>query len=227
MRDELTEGFGHLWQAAAHAAGGVGATVGPRWESAKEHVPPGIGKARGIAARGLDSTMTAFLPLVDAARSGAESAAGKAKKAGIMKARKRESGMARKRTTILVGILAAGITAGAASAVLARRRQRTSWEEYEQQGVRTAREDAKSILDTTRSTMDGVTQQTAGTPDPAREPSYDAHHSSRETGNLFADQAGQGSGTSAARLDAAEQNRPATDPYSADKASTISKNSRP
>ena len=64
MRDELSEGFGHLWQAAAHAAGGVGATVGPRWDSARGHLPPSIGKARHLGAHGLGATMTAFAPLL-------------------------------------------------------------------------------------------------------------------------------------------------------------------
>src|SRR5439155_5300580 len=39
MRDELGEGFDHLWQAAGHVANGVGATVGPRWDSARERLP--------------------------------------------------------------------------------------------------------------------------------------------------------------------------------------------
>src|SRR5436305_6026551 len=78
MRDELSEGFGHLWQAAAHAAGGVGATVGPKWDTAKGHVPPGIGKVRNAAARGAGTTMTAFVPIMAAARLGAATATRKA-----------------------------------------------------------------------------------------------------------------------------------------------------
>src|SRR2546421_7320918 len=110
MREELSEGFGHLWQAAAHAAGGVGATVGPKWYTAKQHLPPSIGKARTVAAHGLDSTMAAFTPLLEAARIGAETATTKAR----TKAGKKESGMSRKRTTLLIGLLTAGAAAGAA-----------------------------------------------------------------------------------------------------------------
>src|SRR5947209_3828834 len=81
MRAELNEGFGHLYQAAAHAAGGMGATMGPKWDSAKGHLPPGIGKARNLAAHSLDTTMAAFAPLLEAARDGAVGATKKARKA--------------------------------------------------------------------------------------------------------------------------------------------------
>src|SRR2546429_1688138 len=81
MRDELSEGFGHLWQAAAHAAGGMGATVGPKWEAAKGHLPPGIGKMRTAAAHRLGSTMAAVPPPMDAAPTRAGGAPKKSQKA--------------------------------------------------------------------------------------------------------------------------------------------------
>src|SRR5437588_12511334 len=79
MRDEMSEGFGHLWQAAAHAAGGIGATVGPKWDSAKGHLP---NKAmRAATAHGWESTLAAFAPLMEAARTGAMVATENAQKA--------------------------------------------------------------------------------------------------------------------------------------------------
>jgi len=206
MRAELSEGFGHLWHAAAHAAGGVGATVGPKWDTAKQNLPPSIGKARTVAAHGLDSTMAAFTPLLEAARSGAASATTKARKART-KAGKKESGMSRKRTTLLVGLLAAGAAAGAAGAMVARRRNRAKWDEYEQRGIQAARQSAKSMLDTAQSTLDTGAQRISGT--------EGSHASTKETANLFAEQAGQ----------ATEQGRSKTDQF-AEKAATISKNSR-
>ncbi|OLB78977.1 MAG: hypothetical protein AUI14_11655 [Actinobacteria bacterium 13_2_20CM_2_71_6] len=237
MRDELSEGFGHLWQAAAHAAGGMGATVGPKWESAKGHLPPGIGKMRTAAAHGLDSTMAAFLPLMDAARTGAASATKKAKKARN-RAGKKESGMSRKRTTMLVGLLAAGAAAGAAGAMMARRRNRAKWDEYEQQGIRSARQGAKSALDATRSTVDSAAQRAAGTAeragqavsswtDTAREGADSALGSAKETANLFAEQTAQTAGKAGPGRagEAIEHGKAKADQY-ADKAHTISKNSR-
>jgi len=213
MREELSEGFGHLWQAAAHAAGGVGATVGPRWDSARGHLPPSIGKARHLAAHGLGTTMTAFAPLLEAARTGAATATDKARKAKN-KAGKEESGMSRKRTGLLVGLLAAGAAAGAAGAMMARRRNRAKWVEYEQRGIQAARQGAKSMPDSAQSTMDKGAQRTAGTDSP--------HASNKETTNLFADQAG----TTAARAgEAMEHGKSKTDQF-AEKAATISKNSR-
>jgi hypothetical protein len=42
--------------------------------------------------------------------------------------------MSRKRTRLLVGLLAAGTAAGVAGALVARRRSRSRWDEYESQG---------------------------------------------------------------------------------------------
>jgi len=221
MREELSEGFGHLWQAAAHAAGGVGATVGPRWDSARGHLPPSIGKARHLAAHGLGTTMTAFAPLLEAARTGAATATDKARKAKN-KAGKEESGMSRKRTGLLVGLLAAGAAAGATGAMMARRRNRAKWEEYEQRGIQAARQGAKSMLDSAQSTMDKGAQRIAGTADRIGQGTDAAAASAKETTNLFADQAG----TTAARAgEAMEHGKSKTDQF-AEKAATISKNSR-
>jgi hypothetical protein len=225
MRDELSEGFGHLWQAAAHAAGGVGATVGPKWDSAKEHFPPRAGSMRNAAAHGLDSTLAAFMPLMDAARTGAANATKKAQKARKM-AGKKESGMSRKRATILVGLLTAGAAAGAAGAIIARRRNRARWEEYEAQGINAVRGAAKSALDTTKSTMDKGAQKVGNWTDTARDSADSAMSSASDSANLFAEQTKHAAGNMAGRTgEAMEQGKAKTDQF-ADKAHTISKNNR-
>jgi hypothetical protein len=214
MRAELSEGFGHLWQAAAHATGGLGATVGSKWDTARGHLPPSVSKAGAAAAQGLDTTLTAFVPLLYAARDGATTATNKARKARS-KAGKKESGMSRKRTTLLVGLLAAGAAAGAAGAMMARRRNRAKWDEYEQRGIQAARQGATSMLDPTQSTLDKDVHRTDA-----------ALASTKETANLFADQAGQPTGTTAARAgEAIEHGKSKTDQF-AEKAATTSKNSR-
>jgi gas vesicle protein len=246
MREQLNQGVGHLWQAAAHAAGGVGATVGPKWQSAKGHVPPGIGKVRDVTAHGVDTTMAAFLPLLDAARSGAATATRNGRGGGVMsrkaqqagsKAGKRESGMSRKRATMLVSLLAAGAAIGAAGAVLARRRHRAHWEEYEAQGIDRVPDSAKSSLDSAKSTMDrgghrvaSAAERTGGTvaswADAARDRVDSATNSVKETGNIFAEQAGHAANSAAGRAgEIVDHGKPKADQF-ADKAATISKNSR-
>ncbi len=216
MRDELSEGFGHLWRAAAHAAGGVGATVGPRWESTRGNVPLRIGRARRV---GMDATMAAFLPLMEAARAGAAGAATKtAQKAGMQKAGMRlgrkASRRSRQRGRMLVGLLAAGAAVGTAGALLARRRSRAKWQEYESEAIGTARHATKSALESAKSTMDTGAQGAMGTAG-----------SAKDTANVFADQAARAAGTAAGRAgEAGEQGKARTDQF-ADQA-TMSKNSR-
>ena len=232
MRTELSEGFGHLWRAAAHAASGVGATVGPKWDSARDHLPPSIGKARHLAASGVGTTIAAILPLVAAARAGAEDATKRARMA-----KTKESGMSRRRKKVLIGLLAAGAAAGAAGAVMARRRNRAKWDEYEREGIQTARDSARSALDSARSTMEAGAQRVAGAAeragqsmsgrmDSARDSTDAMYASTKETTNLFADQAAHAAGQAAARAgEAMEHGKSKTDQF-ADKAATISKNSR-
>ncbi len=93
MRDELSEGVDHLWQAASHAAGEVGAAVGPRWDSAKERLP------------------------------------------WIVRMREQEVARSRRRRTFLFGLLGAGAVLGALGALLARRRNRSRWQEYESRDI--------------------------------------------------------------------------------------------
>jgi hypothetical protein len=209
MREELSEGFGHLWQAAAHAASGVGATVGPKWESTKGTVPLRMGKARKA---GMEATMSAFMPLMEAARTGAAGATKMAaQKAGLKGGRK--AARRRRRTGMLVGLTAAGAALGTVGALLARRRNRDKWHEYESGAVDKARHGTKSALDAAKSTMDRGAQGMAG-----------AAGSTKDTANLFADQAAQAAGTVAGRAgEAAEQGKARTDELANQ---AMSKNSR-
>jgi hypothetical protein len=153
-RTELGEGIDHLRQAATHAAGGVGATVGPRLGSVVERVSPGTDRMRDVASQGWGTTVAAITPLVDAARSGAAEANRRTAQARTKMTRKKKSRMSGRRTGMLVGLLAAGIAAGAAGAMVARRRSRSRWEEYESGGMSAAGDQAQSVLDSTRSAMD-------------------------------------------------------------------------
>jgi hypothetical protein len=165
---------------------------------------------RDAAAHGLDSTVAAFTPLVDAARTGAANATRKAQRAR-RKAMKRESGLARKRATILVGLLTAGVAAGAAGAIIARRRNRSRWEEYESRGISAMQGGTRSALDATRSTVDKGAQRVAG-----------AAESAAETANLFAEQTKQ----AAARTGEAVEHGKARTDQLAEKAHNMSKNNR-
>lgn len=163
MRAELGEGFDHLRQAATHAAGGVGATVGPRLSSAVDRVGPGTDRVRDVASQGWGTTVAALTPLVDAARTGATEAGRQtAARARKRMTRKKRSRMSGKRTGLLVGLLAVGVAAGAAGALVARRRSRSRWEEYESGGYSVAGDQAQAVLDSTRSAMDMAAGKASG-----------------------------------------------------------------
>jgi hypothetical protein len=60
---------------------------------------------------------------------------------------KKESKSGRRRTGMLVGLLAAGAVAGIAGAMASRRRNRMAWEEYETHGHGYAADRAESMMD--------------------------------------------------------------------------------
>jgi hypothetical protein len=213
MRDELSEGFGHLWQAAAHAAGGIGATVGPKWDSAKGHLPR---KAmRGAAVHGWESTLAAFAPLMEAARSSAVEATKNAQKARN-KAMKKESGMARKRATILISLLAAGAAAGAAGAMMAKRRNRARWQEYEARGADAMRSGGQKLASAAERAGQTVSSWTDAARDTVREGTESAT-GSRDNANIFAEQTKQTAGSMSGRT---------AETLDAGKAHSMSKNTR-
>jgi hypothetical protein len=168
VRAELGESFDHFRQAATHAASGVGATVGPRVQTARGYVGPAATRARRSAAKGWESTMVTAGPLAVAAVDRARQAGTATRKAKSMKAMSKNRKKARGsgRLSRLAGLVAAGAAVGAASAYALRRRNRPRWDEY----------DPGQALDAVRteagSTPGGTTDVPAGpgatTPSPAQ-----------------------------------------------------------
>lgn len=149
VKAELGESFDHFVQAATHAAGGVGATVGPRVRAAREQVGPTATRVRDTASHGWGSTLAAFAPLAAAATVGAQQAGTAAKRAkakGMRPMRKKESLMARKRWPMLAGALAAGAIAGTVFA--ARRRRAQEWDSYDPAGTLPGMDREGGALDT-------------------------------------------------------------------------------
>ncbi|MGV9805527.1 hypothetical protein [Micromonospora chersina] len=159
---ELNQGIGHLRQAAAHAAKGAGATVGPRVQAARGAVGPTAIVVRDRASSGVASTAAALAPLLMAMRNAQAEAAGKALtgrraatakqaamskkvKAKNMKAAKKKQKKSRGMTT---GLLLAGTVAGLAGAMaMRRRREQQEWAEYDPAGkLEPMREDVDTIV---------------------------------------------------------------------------------
>ena len=194
-RAEFVESMGHFRQAATHAAGGLGATVGPKVGvgmdmardrmgsargyvgSVRGYVGPGTSRVTNAASRGWDTTIAFVMPLADAARSGSVRAAmlpeGAAKlspavKSQILKAQALRTHAMRTQAmrtqtmkkqaaadssnghmaTAMVSIVAAGAALGATGALVARRRNRSKWAEYEPAALQ---DDAQAFVDQTRS----------------------------------------------------------------------------
>lgn len=131
MRAELGESLDHLKHAAAHAAGGLGQSMGPRVAAARGFVKPA--RIRSAASQGFESTVSAFAPLASAAKDGARQARRaqekqmmRMRKQPMQRAKARRGGMRR-----FAGLLATGVAVGAASAAIMRRRRRMQWDEYD------------------------------------------------------------------------------------------------
>jgi hypothetical protein len=182
-RAEFVESMDHFRQAATHAAGGLGASVGPKVGlgmdmardrvgsargyvgTARAYVVPGTAKISRAASRGWDSTIALVMPLADAARSGSIRAAmlpegvkSQAMRVQIMKpvVIKKPAAAADSSTgrmaTAMVSIVAAGAALGATGALVARRRNRSKWAEYEPAALQ---DDAQAFVDQTRSSGRG------------------------------------------------------------------------
>ncbi|HEY3008035.1 MAG TPA: hypothetical protein VGJ63_08215 [Micromonosporaceae bacterium] len=153
-RKELNESLDHFMRAATHAAGGMGATVGPKVNAAREYVTPTAGRMRNAASHGWESTVAAFAPVASAARDGARSAGEMAVRAKSRNRRQQEAEMGRKRRSVWAGMLAAGAAVGAAGALIMRRRKQR-WEEYDPaQALEAMRDDADPMIDSTRESVD-------------------------------------------------------------------------
>lgn len=154
VKSELGESLGHLRQAANHAAYGVGATMGPRVQTARGYVAPTAAKVRDTASTGWSSTMTTLAPLAVAAAGGARqagSAARKAKSKNMMIQNRKKKQAARRRSSMMTGLLAAGAVAGIAGAMaMRRRRDQQQWEEYDpSRSLASVRDEADTIVVTT------------------------------------------------------------------------------
>jgi hypothetical protein len=130
FRSEMGKSFDHFMQASTHAAGGVGATVGPRMNAARSYVAPPATKVRDSATAGWASTLAALAPLVAAANDGAKQARYAAKTKNIKNLRKKEQPKM-SRWPLVAGIVAAGAAVGAAGAIAMRRRRQQQWDEYD------------------------------------------------------------------------------------------------
>jgi len=182
-RAEFVESMDHFRQAATHAAGGLGASVGPKVGlgmnmardrlgsargyvgTARAYVVPGTTKISRAASRGWDSTIALVMPLADAARSGSIRAAmlPEGVKSQAMRVQIVKPMVIKKKTvttesstghtaTAMVSIVAAGAALGATGALVARRRNRSKWAEYEPAALQ---DDAQAFVDQTRSSGRG------------------------------------------------------------------------
>ncbi len=203
-RAEFVESMDHFRQAATHAAGGLGASVGPKVGlgmdmardrmgsargyvgTARAYVVPGTAKMTRAASRGWDTTIALVMPLADAARvgsiraatlpqgikvpSGVKAQAVKAQaikaqaiRAQAIRAQAMKAQAMRKKAppapsgghtaTAMVSIVAAGAALGATGALVARRRNRSKWAEYEPAALQ---DDAQAFVEQTRSSGRGA-----------------------------------------------------------------------
>jgi hypothetical protein len=111
--DELSQSYGHLKMAAAHAAGG-----------AAERITPSYDKARNVASRKMSGTTGTFAPFYEQVREGAANAR-RGQPPMKMKAK-------RNKWPMVAGLVAAGAAVGAAGAMIARRRRGAAqWDDYD------------------------------------------------------------------------------------------------
>lgn len=146
VRAELGESLALFQQAAAHAAGGMGASVGPGYNKVLEtaanvrsldFVEPVKAKVTNAASASWDSTIAALAPLAEAARQGSAKgmmldSKGKpgGKKIKVTKSTVETESSSGGHTTMWA-LLAAGAALGATGALVARKRNRAKWAEYE------------------------------------------------------------------------------------------------
>jgi hypothetical protein len=153
VRSEFGDSLGHVRQAAVHAAGGLGATVGPNYGKARDRITSARGMVGPTATRlsrsasnSWDTTLATLGPLVQAARDGAM----RANEMNI-KPMKRTTKVIEETETPeghttrnAMALIACGAAVGAAGALVARRRNRSKWAEYEPSAIES---DASSMLD--------------------------------------------------------------------------------
>ncbi|RKR89400.1 hypothetical protein BDK92_3745 [Micromonospora pisi] len=207
VRAELGEGFGHIRQAAGHARAGVEGRVGPQVQAARDYLSPTAARVAQTASHGWGVTMTAVAPLAMAALAGARqtgTAAGhkgsrnvteSKKMMKTMPKNKRKSMRARRRWSILTGVLAAGAVAGAVGAVAMRRRRQEPWEAYEPaSSTMMAREDGK-VAGGSGTSGDGATQPSGEPPASVSKPKPVTIDKVRDRATPIAEKISSGAGT--------------------------------
>lgn len=148
MRDEFGESLDHLRMAAAHAADGASGALAPRVDAARKAVKPGLSKAQGAALGGMDAVLVIAR---DRSRQAGKKAERMGRKGKARMMMKNESRSPRRWPMAIGGLLVAGAAVGAASALMRRRRNQQSWDEY---GSSRTTGDAGSVLDSAKSAMD-------------------------------------------------------------------------
>ena len=146
MKNELGLSVDHLRRAASLAAQETSATVGPRFNAAKDRVQPAADKAKDAASTGWDSALATLTPLVAAAtdkvqqtgkvtKKSAKQAAKSNKKNAKKLERRANKAIGRKqgRSTAskLFGFALLGTAVGVGAAYAAKRRRAAQWDEYD------------------------------------------------------------------------------------------------
>jgi hypothetical protein len=146
MRHELGESVDHFKRAAALAAHETSATVGPKFNAARDRVQPAATRAKDAASSGWENAVATLAPLITAASENVRHAGArtetvgrkqaKASKKSAKKLEKRANkALGReqtgRRTGKLFGLALLGAAVGAGVAYVARKRRAAQWEEYD------------------------------------------------------------------------------------------------
>lgn len=142
MKNEIGQSVDHFKRAASLAAQETGATVGPKFNAARDRVQPAAVKAKETASSSWDNALAALTPLVTAATQTATTGK-KALKANKKDAKKNakkiekraDKALSRKqgrsKTSTLAGLALVGAAVGVAAAYVVRRRKAAQWDEYD------------------------------------------------------------------------------------------------
>ena len=158
MKNELGQSVDHFKRAASIAAQETSATVGPKFNAARDRVQPTAAKAKDAASSSWDSALATLTPLITAATDKAQQVSrntAKASKKDVKASRKtarknakrlekranktlgrKQAGRSRAK---LGGLLLAGAAVGAAGAYVMRKRRQEQWDEYDPTPVTSAR----------------------------------------------------------------------------------------
>jgi len=153
MKQELGQSVDHFKRAANIAAQETSATMGPKFNAAKDKVQPAVSQAKDAASSGWDSALATLTPLIAAAGDNVRQAGDNVRHAGKktakvskrqVKANKKNAKKLEKRanralgrkqggrrTGKLVGLALAGAAVGAGAAYVMRRRKAAQWDEYD------------------------------------------------------------------------------------------------